>query len=556
MGTPSRLIAPVLALFGFACMAERRGPTGDPEIAPDLEGTTAPICTAPVRSTARLLTRFELDNTVRDLFQLADSDPFVASEGFPPENRVNGFDNNAEAHVVSPVLVSKYIDAAERVANHVVEARLTSLLGCDPIARGEIPCAEEFLARFLPKAFRRPVTDEELAFFRTFFSQAHAESGFDTALSLTLQVILQSPQFLYRLEPGDPSAPGVKAEPLDAWQLATRLSYLFWGSMPDDVLFGSARSGVLSRPDELASQARRMLRDPKAKRVIGHFHRLWLTTERLETIVKEPAVFPQWDEGLRDSWLASIDAFVEDVWFEGDGTIEALFTRPITFVDSKLAALYGLPSPTSGLGKVSLPPQDYAGLLTQPALMALLANADQASPIKRGVFVREKILCEQLMPPPANIPIEPPDPDPGLTTRERFREHTANEFCASCHVRIDPIGFGFEAFDGMGRFRRVENGKPVDTRGELRSTQDTSIEGPFDGAVQLSQKLARSTEVRDCMVREWFRYAMGRDLRNEDECSRVNIERALTDSGGSLRELLVALVQTDAFRLRAVESAP
>lgn len=551
MGRPARtaVVAPICTLL--ACMAQP-GPTAP---IPEAPPPPAPVCeeSEVPPSAVRLLTRFEYDNTIRDLFAIPESDPMQPSAGFPPENRSLGFDNNAEAHVVSPLLVDSFVAGAERMASYVVGTRMRQILPCDPQLRGELQCADEFLDRFLPRAFRRPPTNEERGMITTFFRQRHAESGFAVALNLTLQVILQSPQFLYRLEPGNPATPGAKLVALDDYQLATRLSYFLYGSMPDDDLMIAAKLGRLSSPAEIEAQARRMLNDPKARRVIRHFHRQWLQTEKLATLVKERSVFPEYDDGLRASWMGAMDAFVEDAVLGGDGTIESLFLTPQTFVDAKLASVYGLPRPAgNGLQKVALPAGERAGLLTQPALMALLSNADQTSPIMRGVFVRERILCQPLQPPPANIPIEPPDPDPNLTTRERFRAHTENEFCRNCHVRIDPVGFGFERYDGLGRYRLTENNKTVDASGELRFTADTAIEGPFDGAVELSQKLVSSSEVRQCIMKEWFRFAMGRDVTIFDTCTTENLDRVLVDTNGSIREMMVALTLTDAFRFRAV----
>lgn len=551
MGRPAHIAALLAATALTAgCMADGTVP---PPAVTDPPG--APLCEAPSvpLAPARLLTRFEYDNTIRDLFELPDGDTLVPSAGFPPENRTLGFDNEAAVHAVSPLLVQSYVDAAERVADHVVSTKLGTLLPCDPAIRGQIECGLAFIDKLLPRAFRRPAQPEERSMLHAFFRQRFAESGFDPAVNLTLQVILQSPQFLYRLEPGDPSAEGVKLEPLEPAQLAVRLSYFLYASMPDEPLLAAVREGKLSTPAEIEAQARRMLADPKARRVVRHFHRQWLKTEKLPRLVKDAATFPEYDDSMKLSWIAAMDAYVEHAVLEGEGTLSALLLEPKTFVDVKLAELYGLRRPAGpGLELAELP-SSYAGLLTQPALMAALANPDQSSPILRGIFVRERILCETLPPPPANIPIEPPDPDPGLTTRERFAEHTENDFCKNCHVKIDPIGFGFEAFDALGRHRELENGKAIDSSGELAHTEEPAIEGPFDGAVELSQRLAESEQVQRCVARQWFRFTLGRDPAPEDACSLANAERAFLDSGGSFKELLVALTLTDAFRFRAVE---
>lgn len=520
------------------------------------------VCTDPATNSGvtppRLLTRFEFDNSVRDLLSLTSTDTLKPSVGFPAENRVLGFDNNASSHVVNPLLVSNYIDAAERISQHVVDTGLSRVVPCNPELVGTSTCGAAFIDRILPRAFRRSPKPEERTAIRHFFDTAAGAEGFQTAVAMTLQLILQSPQFLYRLEPGNTGQRGVRVVPLDDDALASRLSYFLWASIPDDELREAAGRGDLQRSSALyEAQVRRMMSDPKARRTTEHFHRLWLEVERLDTLVKDTRVYPEWNEALRASWTGSINAFVDDAVWGDPGTLEAFLTEPAVWVDSRLAQLYGVSPPTNGGFKKVQMLTSHAGVLTQPALMAALALPNQTSPIKRGVFIRERILCQNLPAPPANMAIVPPDPKPGATTRERFVEHTANEFCASCHQRIDPVGFGLEAFDAMGRYRSMEQGKVVDASGHLGFMRDTALEGDFNGAQALAAKLLASPEVSDCVAREWFRYAIGRDATSEDTCSLVNVQTTFSQSGGKFRELILALTQTDAFRYRVVdEEAP
>jgi hypothetical protein len=195
------------------------------------------------------------------------------------------------------------------------------------------------------------------------------------------------------------------------------------------------------------------------------------------------------------------------------------------------------------------------GLLTQPGIMALFSHADQSSPIQRGVFVRESILCEEVEPPPPTVDNNPPDPDPNLTTRERFAIHTESPQCARCHELIDPLGFGFESYDHLGRYRSEENGLPVDTSGSIVEVEEDSLEGDFDGAAELSARLAGSETILTCLARKWFTFAMGRGHTARDDCS---IDRAVEMSSaadGDLHELLVALTTSDAFRFRATHES-
>jgi hypothetical protein len=212
-------------------------------------------------------------------------------------------------------------------------------------------------------------------------------------------------------------------------------------------------------------------------------------------------------------------------------------------VDGALAPLYGAQPG-------AFDDANRAGILTQPGLMAMLAHSDQSAPVQRGKFVREQLLCQLLPPPPPDVDTTPPDPDPSATTRERFRQHSADARCSSCHRLLDNVGFGLEAFDHLGRFRADENGLPIDATGNLVDAGDAEIEGAFDGALELTSRLAGSPQVEACLATQWFRYTMGRAEQDTDACSLEEVKAAFASSGGNFRELLVALATSDVFRFR------
>lgn len=549
-----------LALAACVAQPEPITPTPTPTPSPP-PPSPAPelICEHPeVPTTAftpsRLLTRFEYDNSVRDLLGLPET--VVPSKDFPPENRVLGFDNNAVSHVVSPLLVTNYVDAAEAMAALAMQTQRARIVTCDPAVVGEVPCGSAIIGHLARAAFRRPPEAAEVAALERFFGERLAEEGFDTAVTLVVQVILQSPQFLYRLEPGDPGAVAPeRLAPLTGYELATRLSYFLWSSGPDAALIDAAESGALDTQAGYRAQIDRMLADPRARRTVRHFNALALQLERIATLTKSTTVFRDYDPTLLASWRESMERFVEEAYFGEGGGYQKLMLDPSVWVDARLARSLGLDPPVGGgWQKVSRDPSKYAGILTQPGLMAMLAMSGQSSPIKRGVFVRERVLCQVLPTPPPNVPVVPPDPDPNSTTRERFREHTKQEFCASCHVRIDPVGFSLEAFDALGRYREMEAGKRVDTSGELRWLRDKAKEGPLTGAVDLATKLSDMDEVSDCFARQWFRYAIAREVQMADNCSLVNVEQAFVESGGNFVALLGAIAETDAFRYRVVQA--
>jgi hypothetical protein len=245
-------------------------------------------------------------------------------------------------------------------------------------------------------------------------------------------------------------------------------------------------------------------------------------------------------------WLDSLDRFIDHVYWE-DGNVAALFSSKRVFVNDRLAQLYGVPAPSSGFGGVDI--VDRAGLATQPGLMALLAHSDQSAPVLRGVFVLERLMCVPVPAPPPTVNNMPPDPDPNATTRERFRVHTASADCAGCHRIIDGIGFGFEAYDHVGRYREQEHGLPVDTTGEVLAG-DPAAMGPFDGAAELGARLMTSARVRDCVATNWYRFALGRLETSEDACSLDQIKADFALASGDLRELLIAITRSVAFRYR------
>jgi hypothetical protein len=526
---------------------------------PGMDASTPPppqTCREPLPGAApiRLLTRSEYDNTVRDLLGV----DLAPARDFPPENAALGFDNNAEAHLVSPLLAQKYIDAAETLAARAVETRLDALLACDVEAQGLDACVQGFVRRFGRRAFRRPLSTDEAERFERLGLWASSRFDLRTGIELVIGAFLESPQFLYRIEElTRADAPGVTVT-IGGYEMASRLSYFLWNTMPDDALLEAAGRGVLDTVDGVEAQARRMLADPRARLAVRDFHRQWLEIDKIVRLEKDLEHRPGGVglgggiEHLREVWTESLQRFMEHVFFESSDPIGALFGSPIVYLDADTARLYGTSAPGAELVPVMMPAGERAGLLTQPALMARLAHPEQTSPIHRGIFVREKLMCQALPPPPADIVIEAPEPDPNATTRERFAQHTEDPTCQACHVMIDPIGFGFEAFDELGRFRTMENGKNVDTSGRMVGAIEGAVNGDFRGVVELAARLSQSRQVTDCVAEQWYRYAMGRGARatEADRCALAEVQGALRTAGGDLRELLVALTKTAAFRAR------
>lgn len=520
--------------------------------------TTGALCTVardPGPSPMRRLTRVEYARTLGDLV----GPGLVDASTLPADERVLGFDNNAEVLGTSDLLIEQYQDLAEKAAA-AVAADAARFVPCAASAPDDT-CGQEFVRDFGARAWRRPLAPAELESLNAVFTAGSADAGFTEGLLRVAAVLLQSPQFLYRLEearpvPADPSeveVPGAVA--LSPPELATRLSYLFWGTMPDEALRAAAREGRLVSAADIEREARRLVASPRAREVVTVFHDAWLGLDRLAELDKDPVVFPAFSPAMRTAFQTETERFVDDVIWNGEGTLGALLGARRTFVDGSLASFYGATPPSgSGFQRVALDPKRRAGLLTQGSFLAVHAKANQTSPVHRGRFVREQLFCTTPPPPPSNVEIRPPALDPRKTTRQRFSQHVADIACSGCHTLLDPIGFGFENYDGVGRWRDSESGIAVDASGALLGTD---VDGPFTGAVELADRLAASADVASCYATQWFRFAYGRGETEADACSLQELSGTFAAAKGDVRELLVSLTQTDAFRfVRATEVAP
>jgi len=519
-------------------------PTGGDETGGEPTADCSQITPGP--SPVRRMTRVEYDNTVRDLL----GDETRPARNFPAEEESLGFNNNADTLIVAPILAEHYQAAAESLAETAVTQHLPALLGgCNPDSLGEATCAEKFISDFGPLVYRRPLVAEESAALLAVFDAGLEQFDFETGIRLALTTMLQSPHFLYRVEFGLPVEGQPEIRKVAPYELASRLSYFLWGSMPDAALFKAAASGQLETKEQVAAQARRLLKDPRARSAVHDFHGQWLKLKHIEETEKDLDVYPDFDPELRPLLRAEADAFLDHVIWDGAGDLDTLLLAPYTFLNQELAAYYGVPGPmTDTFEKVALPPGQASGFLTQSGLLAVLAKANQASPIHRGKFIRENILCQFIPPPPDNVDITPPEVDPSLPTRERFQQHSADPLCSGCHSLMDPVGFGFEHFDGIGMWRDMEAGQPIDASGELTNAK---VSGSFDGVPELAAMLADSPEVEACMTRQWFRFAYGRGETNADDCILDELGDEFAKSGRNIQDLLVALTQTDAFMYRA-----
>ncbi|HYO82119.1 MAG TPA: DUF1592 domain-containing protein [Bryobacteraceae bacterium] len=498
------------------------------EAARSAPATNAPSSAAAHRAVGpvlRRLTHTQYNNTVRDLL----GDDSRLANSFPPEDFVNGFRNQYEAQSISPLLAEAYGKAAEKLARR---AQLT----CDKPA-----CRDSWLKDFGRRAFRRPLTAEETARYRRLFNSGGAR--------VVLEGMLQSPNFLLRVEGGQ--IPEWKA-----YETASRLSYFLWNTMPDGELLRSAASGELNSAAGVERQVRRLTADPRAREAMNEFAGEWLRFDRLITAVKDRRTYPQFTPELTVAMMEEARRLFSDAAWNRRSFM-SFYSADYAFLTADLAGLYGVKPPPADYGKVMLPPAtERGGVLGQALFLALTSKPIETSPTARGLFVREQFLCQEVPQPPPGVstnlpPISKAKPQ---TNRERLAAHLNNESCASCHQLIDPIGFGFEKFDAIGRRQekqkltlRAERGEkdeaPVtvelalDTTGEVAGIAGSAFSNPRE----LGNVLARSEQCQECVVKQLFRYAAG---RHETAADRVVIRQAFEDfrkSGFMFDELLVAL---------------
>jgi hypothetical protein len=517
------------------------------------DGVAKSLCV--VDTPIRRLTRFEYNRTVRDLL----GDTSNPADVLPPEEEVAGFNNQAAALTSSDLLIEQYMKVAEDVSARAVLDVDALLPDCDPGLDGSDTCALAFIQDFGSRAFRRPASQTEIERLKGVFDWAVNDPDlgrFEDGIQLVIEAALQSPSFLYRPELGAETPIEGDVVPFTSWEMATKLSYMLWNTMPDDALFAAAEADELQTKEQIAAQATRMLEDEKARDLIRNFHTQWLLLTHLDSVTKDTSIYPAFSGSLRPLWTEEIQAFVEHVILEGDGSLQTLLTADFSFMNEELASFYGgdVLDPVTGpeFRQVQLDPDRRAGFLTSAGLMATHANVNQSSPVFRGKFVREQLMCNTLPPPPNDLVIEPPELDPNKTTKEQFEEIGANPACSGCHTLMNPIGFIFEHYDGVGQWRDQQNGKDIDAVGEVVQTDD--IDGEYDGALELASALAASTQVQECISSQWFRFAYNRTVTQEDSCSVEQLNDVFRSSNFNVRALLVALTQTNAFLYRrAVE---
>ncbi|MBL8956461.1 MAG: DUF1592 domain-containing protein [Myxococcaceae bacterium] len=424
----------------------------------------------------------------------------------------------------------------------IAQVARTVAAGLDPRqmaqcgTRSDSDCADRVIEQWGLKVYRRPLEPDERARLRALYQQALGAGPHVEALRAVVQVMLQSPRFLYQIEPG------AAGDPLDGFALAQRLSLALWNSPPSDALLAAAQRGALDDEAGLRAEAAQMLAAPNALHKLEEFHLQWLSADAVTSVGKVAEVFPSFTPTLAAGFRDEAQAMIRDIFTEGDGRFATLFRWNRIRLGPATARAYGLPQPVSEPTTVERDPTQHAGVLTLPAVMAVLARPAEGSPIKRGNFVYGHLLCGRIG-FPSNLTLPPPSE--AASTRERVEAHTSAEGCASCHRILDPPGFALEHFDGMGLYRTDDHGKKVDAHGGLEGS-DRNYVGV--GAALLGSALAESAQAERCYTKNWLDVLNGEPTESASACGTDQLSLILRRDG--VRAMLLAAVTRPEFRLR------
>lgn len=468
---------------------------------------------------------------------------------FPSEQIGNGFGNDADSQQVVGALAEQYVSVAEKVATNAVSAeRLPTVAPCaaqvtDPAS--EAACAKTVAESFTPKAWRRALQPGEADGLVALFTEVRAASDFKSSLSAMLEAILQSPEFLYKPEFGTAVAGRTDVKQPTGEEMATRLSYLFWGSTPDEALRTAAANGELLTPDGVRLQAQRLMADPRAREVVRFFFDNLLPISSLSQLERDPEQYPAFNAKVGSLMRTETQTFLEKEIFEGPGTWPGVFTANYTYANEELARFYGLSGVTGDtFQKVMLDPSTHrGGLLTQAGVLAGPVHSNRENPVVRGSFVVQKLMCRPIPLPTGDIAamVTPPDPNSAATARQRFSTHSSNPVCKGCHVNMDPFGFALENFNVVGQWREQENGVAIDASG------DAPLLGKFNGALEMEAALAKSEDVQQCFATNWMSFGYGRTMTATEACAVQSVRDTFKAKGYNVQELLLALTQSEAF---------
>ena len=501
----------------------------------DLGPAPQTLSEAPV---LRRLTTSQFESAMTDLFGAG----LVMPTSIEPDTSIDGLLNiGAGVTSVSPWGAERYEDAAYLFAEQALadDSWRTENIGC---ASFEAQCVDDFLEAFGRRVWRRPLETAEIDRVRGVIELVSSDSGeFDLGLEYGVAALLQSPHFIYRLENGEEAGSG---RDLNDWEVATRLSFLLWNTIPDDILLDAAANGELTSTDGLRGHARRMMKDERFRGGVRAVFSDVLALYELDHLSKDPLVFTHASADLgansREETLLLLEALIVDE----DADFRGWLTTQRTFINRPLAALYGVAAPLAeGFGEVELDPSGgRRGILGQASVLSLHAHSGSSSATRRGAFVLSTLLCASIPPPPADVDTSIPEADAeSPTLRLRLRSHQEDPVCATCHVPMDGVGLGLENFDGVGRWRDTENDATIDPSGQVDQV-------PFADAWELSEVIADDPNFAKCMTRHMYSYAMGQAIEVGQEDVVAWLGSQFATSGYSYKEMMLQTIMSPGFR--------
>ncbi len=500
--------------------------TGDTDIEPAPEGEVAP-------SGMRRLSRREYDNTIRDLLE----DDTAPAATRLPADVMDPFDNDFTTQVASRPL----IEGLEALSGEIVgrlmadPPRRDRVIGCVPAGTQDEACLRSFITTFGRRALRRPLTDDDIAAFEEL---AQSEDDFYAGVEVVLRSILFDPEFVFRIEIGDPTdEAGVFR--LNDFEVATRMSYFLWGTTPDDALLARAEAGELRTPDQVRATAEEMVDDPRALDRVDEFHAMWLG---YATLGHAP--------DLAAAMRAETRALLEQVVFEEKAPWVDVFAARGTYVNDLLAEHYGLPTPGSTEPTwVEYGDSPRQGLLAHGSFLSVETGIGDTSPTKRGKFIRTRLMCQAIAPPPPDVPAdEPPANSDSDCKWDAYAAHRQGA-CATCHEIMDPVGFGLENYDQEGKFRLHDNDRP-----QCEISGEGDLDGEtYVGVAGLADLLVESGAVETCAVMHTYRFAVGHEIGADDSALVETLQESFADSGYRLDTLMVEIVSDETFGFRKDE---
>jgi mono/diheme cytochrome c family protein len=499
----------------------------------------------PGRVTLRRLNRAEYNNTVRDLLAI----DFRPADDFPSDDVGHGFDNIGDVLSMSPILFEKYLAAAEAVmgqASATEEGRKRIMPFSTDSDRDSREVMRRNMEAFATRAFRRPVTDAELERLSDLRRAVRENGGSsDASFRAACVAVLSSPHFLFRVEQ-DPAADdedGIRE--LSDYEVATRLSYFLWSSMPDEELFGLAKEGKLRDRETLEAQARRMLLDPRARALVDNFAGQWLQLRDVDKLSPDPERYPAFDEALRTAMRRETELFFEAL-IRDDRSVLDFLTADFSYVNARLARHYGIEGVAGDEFRRVALPEDRRGVLTQASILMLTSNPTRTSPVKRGKWILENFLGEPPPPPPPGVEELDEEAETLGSLRERMEQHRANPSCAVCHTQMDALGFGLENFDGVGAWRERDGRFAINAAGELPGGRG------FTGPAELMDVLSREKREQfcRCLTEKMLTYALGRGLGVHDRCAVNTILARMAEEEFRFSSLVSGIVTSEPFLMR------